>query len=309
VKSELIVVNKSRPKVSIGMPVYNGERYLPQALNSILSQTFQDYELIISDNASADATEKICKSYCAKDSRIQYYRNSENIGASNNYCRVFDLSKGAYFRWANHDDLFLPGSLARCVKVLDENPSVILAYPKTKLIDEKGNIISKYEDNMNLQSCRPSERFVKVWEQLGLVNIIYGLIRSEVIQKTALIGDFIGADPLFVSELSLHGKFQEIPEHLFFRRIHPDAYSSETDEKKMIQFYRPNKTLNFQMTNCRHICEAFAAVKRAKLDLAEQVKIYKYIGKMVNWRRREIAQELLNAVKYSINVGVYLKSF
>ena len=301
------MVNKSRPKVSIGMPVYNGERYLPQALDSILSQTFQDYELIISDNASTDATEDICMSYCAKDSRIRYHRNSENIGASNNYRRVFELSRGPYFRWANHDDLFAPESLARCVTVLDEDPSVILVYPKTKLIDENGNIISDYEDNMNLQSNRPSERFVKVSQQLGYVNIIYGLIRTEVIQKTALIGDFIGADPIFVAELSLHGKFQEIPEHLFFRRMHPDAYSSSTNEKKRIQFYRPNASENFQLTNCRHIFERSAAVKRAQLDLAEQVKLYTYIGKMAIWSRREIVQELLNAVKYAVNAGVNLK--
>jgi len=304
-----LVNNNSIPRVSIGMPVYNGERYLPQALDSILSQTFQDYELVISDNASTDATEKICKDYCAKDSRFQYYRNSENIGASNNYRRVFDLCIGPYFRWANHDDMFAPESLARCVKILDENPSVVLTYPKTKLIDENDAIISEYEDNLNLQSNRPCERFVKVSQQLGLVNIIYGLIRTEVLQKTALIGNFIGADPVFVAELSLHGKFQEIPEPLFFRRIHPDAYSSADDENKMVHFYKPEKTINFQMINCRNIYETFAAVKRAQIDLAEQIKIYTYIARMAIWRRREIVQEILNAVKYAINAGAKLKRF
>jgi glycosyltransferase involved in cell wall biosynthesis len=87
------------PRVSIGLPVFNGEKYLAEALDSILSQTYRDFKLIISDNASTDRTEQICREYAAKDRRIRYYRNEKNIGAPKNFNRVFELSSGKYFRW------------------------------------------------------------------------------------------------------------------------------------------------------------------------------------------------------------------
>src|SRR5207244_10480282 len=107
------------PRVSIGVPVYNGERYIAETLDSLLAQTFEDFELIISDNASHDRTEGICRAYAAKDSRIRYVRNSTNLGAARNYRLAVELSSGEYFRWANCDDLFAPTSLSRCVEVLD----------------------------------------------------------------------------------------------------------------------------------------------------------------------------------------------
>ena len=105
------VKTADRPRVSIGLPVYNGENFLEFALDSILGQTFQDFELIISDNASTDATESICRRYAAKDSRIRYYRNPNNQGAAQNYNRVFALARGEYFKWAAHDDVCKPNYL------------------------------------------------------------------------------------------------------------------------------------------------------------------------------------------------------
>src|SRR5436190_12174806 len=93
------------PIVSIGLPVFNGERYLRQALDSLLGQDFQDFELIISDNASTDRTAEICRAYVAKDRRIRYYRNESNIGSAPNYRRVFELARGEFFKWCSHDDV------------------------------------------------------------------------------------------------------------------------------------------------------------------------------------------------------------
>jgi glycosyltransferase involved in cell wall biosynthesis len=92
------------PKVSIGVPVFNGENYLAQALESILAQDFADFEVIISDNCSTDKTPEICTSFAKRDSRVKYFRNDSNIGASPNYNRTFELSRGEYFKWCAHDD-------------------------------------------------------------------------------------------------------------------------------------------------------------------------------------------------------------
>lgn len=197
-------VRGAMPRVSIGVPVYNGERYIAETLDSLLAQTFDDYELIICDNASTDGTGDICRAYAERDPRIRYVRNPENIGAAGNYRRALELSSCEYFRWANADDLFAPEGLARCVGVLDQDPSVVLTYPKTKFIDERGIVLSEYDDNLDLQSPKASERFLQVMDRLGYVNIIYGLMRTDVLRKTGLLRNFPRGDVPLVIELALY---------------------------------------------------------------------------------------------------------
>src|SRR5712671_2230439 len=112
-------ISKS-PRVSIGVAVYNGERFLSKTLDSLLAQTFEDLEIIICDNCSEDGTEHICRSYAASDNRIQYHRNSTNIGAPRNFNLVTTLSRGEYFKWSSADDLCAPVMIERCVEVLDQ---------------------------------------------------------------------------------------------------------------------------------------------------------------------------------------------
>src|SRR6516162_7514022 len=127
------------PRVSIGLPVYNGEKYIHLAVESLLQQDYTDFELIISDNASTDATQEICEELAAKDARIRYSRNATNVGASKNFNHVFEVSNGEFFTWAAHDDVHLPGFLRRCVDVLDQARStVVLVAPGTEIVDEKG---------------------------------------------------------------------------------------------------------------------------------------------------------------------------
>lgn len=182
------------PRVSIGVPVYNGERFVAETLDSLLAQTFEDFELIICDNASTDRTEQICRTYAGRDARIRYVRNAENLGAGRNFRRVLELSSGEYFRWANCDDLFAPEGLARCVEVLNREPSVVLTYPKTKLVDERGSVISEYEDGLHLQSLKASEHFAELYQKLRLVNVIYGLMRTDILRHTGLLRNFPGGD-------------------------------------------------------------------------------------------------------------------
>jgi glycosyltransferase involved in cell wall biosynthesis len=278
------------------MPVFNGERYISSALDSILAQTYTDFELIICDNASTDSTEKICREYLKRDERIKYFRNSRNIGASRNYTRVFKLSKGHYFRWANHDDLFAEESLARCIEILDHNNAVVLVYPKTKFINADGEIISEYKDNLNLQSSLASERFVLYWQQVGMINVIYGLIRSAILKKTALMGNFIGADITFVAELTLYGKFYEIPEFLFFRRIHQDAFCAQKDPGKLWAFYMPEKLERLQLSTCLHLWASFLAIRRSPLKISDKLILYRHFERMVRWNRWKILRELYNVI-------------
>src|SRR6267142_6107507 len=134
-----------QPKVSVGLPVYNGAEFLRAALDSILRQDYRDFELIISDNASTDGTRAICQQYAQGDKRIRYFRNESNGGAAENYRRVFELARGDYFNWATHDDIQLPGFLRRCAEVLDKAPtSVVLVAPRAEIIDAEGRKIEDW---------------------------------------------------------------------------------------------------------------------------------------------------------------------
>ena len=147
------------PRLSIGLPVYNGEEYLAESLDALLGQTYEDFELVISDNASTDATEDICRRYAALDPRIRYLRLPRNIGATPNHNRVFAESRGELFKWASHDDLYGRDLLRRCVEALDERPDVILAHAGQAVIDGDGRLKVPYEYGLATDSPCPPERF------------------------------------------------------------------------------------------------------------------------------------------------------
>jgi glycosyltransferase involved in cell wall biosynthesis len=133
------------PRVSIGLPVYNGEKYLAQAIQSALGQTYTDFELIISDNASTDGTQAICEQFAARDQRIQYHRLSENKGAALNFNHVFSLAKGEYFCWLAHDDKLAPDFLQEFVQVLESHPDTVLTYSNVLIIDENDAPITEFD--------------------------------------------------------------------------------------------------------------------------------------------------------------------
>jgi glycosyltransferase involved in cell wall biosynthesis len=125
------------PKLSIGIPVFNGQEFLPELLGSLLAQTFKDFEILICDNASSDRTPQICCEYERHDSRIHYIRNERNLEAIANYNRLFELSTAPLFKWAAHDDLHHEAYLNVCARLLEENPDINLAHTGTAFIDER----------------------------------------------------------------------------------------------------------------------------------------------------------------------------
>ncbi|QOV21219.1 glycosyltransferase family 2 protein [Anabaenopsis elenkinii] len=210
----------NQPKLSIGLPVYNGEKFLKSALDSLLAQTFADFELIISDNASTDQTEAICRAYAAQDQRIRYYRNPINLGCAPNFNRVFDLSVGEYFKWAAYDDLHAPEFLIKCVEVLDHNPQVILCHSHVYLIDENGSFLQPYNIQLKTDSPQPHERFHQLLSK-HLCYQLYGVIRAQALRKVPPMGSHGTADGILLLRIGLLGEFYEIPEYLFFARSHP----------------------------------------------------------------------------------------
>lgn len=212
------------PKLSIGFPVYNGEKYLRSALDSILQQDYTDFEIIISDNASQDSTGEICRRYAETDNRIRYQRLEVNQGAARNYKIVFEQARGEYFKWAAHDDVCLPGFLRRCVEVLDQAPpSVVLVAPRTEVIDENGNRMTTVIpiERLDTRHPRPHQRLADVLRTAQWAASQFGLFRSDALRKTRLLDPFFGSDYVLLAELALLGEIWEIPETLFQLRFHP----------------------------------------------------------------------------------------
>lgn len=280
-------MSNSKPHVSIGLPVFNGEKYLEEALDSILAQSYTGFELIISDNASTDHTQQICRAYAAKDSRIRYYRNENNLGATRNFNRVFELSSGEYFKWVAHDDVLAPEFLARCINVLTQNKSIVLCHSKTSLINEHGTLIGKYDYNVRIDSSKPHERF---GDLISMRNnawvLIFGLIRSSALRMTQLIGRYIGSDRNLLAEISLIGRMYEIPDYLFFRRRHSQAYVNKGHHgyQEKLDWWIESSARTWILPYWRNCLEYFKSVRRIPLRWSERQLCYSQI---VRWLIRE----------------------
>lgn len=212
-----------RPAVSVGIPVFNGENYLEEAIDCHLSQTFDDFELLISDNGSTDRTEEICRDFAASDPRVRYDRLPENRGAAANYNRLVHAARAPWFRWASHDDLAHATLLERLITHAESAPDAVLTYAKTVLVDADGTEIRKRDDNLDLRQSTPHERlsgFARGW---GMCNPVFGLIDKRRLLRTSLIGPYVGSDVTLLAELALQGQFHELPEHLFYRRVHAES--------------------------------------------------------------------------------------
>jgi glycosyltransferase involved in cell wall biosynthesis len=210
------------PTLSIGFPVRNGMPFLETSVGAILDQDYSSFELIISDNASTDGTRDLCERLARKDPRIRYFRNDANIGVARNFNRTFELARGRFFKWASHDDISLPGLPRRCVDTLAAaDPSVVLVYPRSAFINEAGERLPLNPGVLDLTSCRPEERLAVLLRNLTYTNALYGVFRSEVLQRTRLYLSFQGSDFVFFAEIAMLGRAVEIPEELFLRRLHP----------------------------------------------------------------------------------------
>jgi glycosyltransferase involved in cell wall biosynthesis len=277
-----VMHDEALPRVSIGLPVFNGERYLEQTLDNILEQTFVDFELVIGDNASTDRTQKICQAYVARDRRIRYYRNERNLGAAPNHNLVFGLSSAEYFKWAGYDDRIAPNFLEKCVGVLDNRPEVVLCMPQSGMIDENGRFLHWHEYVSNPTSPKAHKRFQNLVLNVESGNHVYGLMRASAIRKTGLHGSYPASDLVFLAELALYGQFHVIPEGLFFRRVHSEqstkgALSIERNRVLWFDTSRGNKIL---LPKWQYLIGYLRAIRNGPLSVYQRVFCY---AQMIRW--------------------------
>jgi glycosyltransferase involved in cell wall biosynthesis len=266
-------------KLSVGLPVRNGEKYLEQALQSLLDQSYSDFELIVSDNSSTDRTSSICRFFASRDERVRYFRNETNLGAAANFNRVFHLSSGEYFKWAAHDDVCGKEFLLRCVESLEADPSVILAYPRILWIDEEGNHIQAVPSRLAVTSPKPSIRFGNVMRVPNWCLPIFGVIRRMPLAMTSLMSS-VGSDHVVLADLSLHGRFHEVPEALFFHRRHDDRYvNSHQSMTEKAAWWDPASRSTAPMPKWHQFSRYMAAIGRGSLSTGERLACYGHVGR------------------------------
>ncbi|RME21246.1 MAG: glycosyltransferase [Candidatus Zixiibacteriota bacterium] len=298
-RSDCRVVNRMNkpPVISIGMPVYNGERYLEQTLECVLNQTFQDFELIISDNASTDRTQEICEEAARRDSRIRYIRQPENLGAPANYNKVLEPARGTYFKWAAANDLFDGSLVEKCIGILETHPEVVLCYPRSRLIDGEGKSLGDYEDGLHIMQDSPSERFQHVLSHLRLSNALNGVFRLSALRACRPVGLYLSSDVHLLAEMSLRGKFYELPETLFYRRMDQASSTVGRPQKELIAFHRPKDRSRSEATCWRLDLGHFEIVHRTPIQGKEKRRLYRYLLRKLVWDRRQLMAELLTCLK------------
>ncbi|MFJ8929811.1 glycosyltransferase family 2 protein [Streptomyces sp. NPDC102364] len=279
----------AHPRLSIGLPVYNGEEYLAESLDALLGQTYEDFELVISDNASTDATQDICRKYAAQDSRIRYIRLSRNVGATPNHNYVFTESRGELFKWASHDDLYARDLLRRCVEALDEHPEVILAHADQAVIDGDGQIKVPYEYTLATDSPRPPERFRSLLFEPG-GDDFYGVLRADALRRVNPLDSYHHADRTFVAEIALNGRFHQVPELLYFRRDHPTrAERANPSKRSRCVNLDPRRAGPLHPTPrllAEYVLGFVSAIRRAPLSAADRRACYGHLAAWMSNRTR-----------------------
>jgi hypothetical protein len=223
---------KGQPTISIGLPVFNGEHYLEKAIESILAQSYGNFELILSDNASSDSTAEICARFEALDDRVQFERNTVNVGAAANFNRVVHRARGRYFRWAAHDDLLRETYLQRTLAALEAAPEAIASHSCVAFIDQDDHIVG--DDPFPLRhvgSSQATERFADTVLIPHWSFWAFSLIRTEALLRTGLIGAYTSSDRVLIAQLALLGRFIEVPEVLFLSRDHPERALKRVPER------------------------------------------------------------------------------
>jgi glycosyltransferase involved in cell wall biosynthesis len=278
------------PRLSVGLPVYNGEKYLTQSLDALLGQTYTDFELIISDNASTDGTADICRAYMRQDDRIRYFRQPRNLGASPNHDFVFRQARGEFFKWTASDDLYARTLFERCVKALDDHPEAVLVHCWTAAIDGYDKVIQALDYPLATNSPYPAVRFRSMLfgngdQDYGLIRADdqYGFMRVEMLRRVPPQDSYYHSDRTQMTEIALHGPFHQVPEWLYFRRDHSDRPQHATptvrgwcvnqDPRRADKWKNPTALLVAEF-----VWGYVAGIRRAPLSGAERRQCYRVLA-------------------------------
>lgn len=288
-----------QPLVSIGLPIYNEERFVAKTLDSLLAQDYLNFEIIISDNASTDRTSEICESYAKKDSRIRYFRNDENVGLSENTNRAFAPSKGKYFMLIGGHDLWDAHFISACILELERDPNTVVAFGCPICIDLDDRPVDSalaLTDNVDTRGLKPADRLCRIAFSAVSFWPICGILRSDAWRKCAPFFEGSGPDLVMLAKLSLEGEFHCAPSALFYFRttsVHKNLTPRENISRLITPESRRNKKWIMSFPFTFHCLEMSKVVARARISFYDKLRLM-HIAFSGWWR--VIAKEFIDAV-------------
>jgi hypothetical protein len=279
------------PLITVGLPVYNGAGLLGAAIDSILAQDLQDFEIVISDNASTDGTPELCEAYARADGRIRVFRQARNLGAPANWNFVARQARGTYFKWASASDLCAPRLLGACVERLSAEPDAVLAYPRTIYIDNDGQPIGSSKRDLEILESCPVARFKRVSAGLSINNAQQGLIRRSALIATRLDRPYPGGDLVLMAELALLGKFVLVPEQLLLRRASPEHWTANRSTSDLDRMFWPAGAPRLRMVHVRRHLDYLRTALTAKMPLRARIEAARFALKHAYWSRGVIGAD------------------
>jgi len=275
------------------MPVYNSAAWLETSISSLLAQTYGDFELIVSDNASNDGTVDLCARLAAQDRRIRFVRQPRNIGANRNYLAVQRLARGQYFKWAASNDWCAPTFLQRCVAALENDSAAVLATPLAYTFEQDLRDARPYEFELELNADSAVDRFRQYFLQTsGLNNAMNGVLRTAVLQSCQPLGVFGQADIVLMAELAMHGKFVQVRERLFYRRIAPAAATSFRTPREAELHLAPESRAPLRWQRWKYHWNIVRAVARTIPFGTQQLRALEFALRSMYWARRELIADV-----------------
>jgi glycosyltransferase involved in cell wall biosynthesis len=292
----------SKPLVSVGLPVHNGERFLVDALDSLLSQDLEDIEVIISDNASVDSTAAIAQHYRTRDARVRYVRHAQQRGAAFNFNYVARAASGRYFKWAAHDDVCAPAFLSTCVAALEADRGVVLAYPLASEIDEKGARLRDFPAYRFADERRPSDRVRSFLRERPACLEVYGVMRRRALLETGMIGPFSSSDGVLLLEMMLRGRFELVPERSFFCRTHADRSLIRYRGSRR-QWYDASAAPGRGFPEWRLTAELLRGVQRAPIARTERARALRHVGVWALAKSPSLLRDVAATAKATLGRG------
>ena len=285
-------------RVSIGLPVFNGENFLEDAIRSVLAQTMDELELVICDNASTDRTETICRDYAARDPRVRYHRNPRNLGAAPNYNRTFELATAPLFKWLSHDDRLQPGYLAATVAELDRHPEAVLAHTVVDYIDAQGAVFAQYDSGLDhADAPDPAQRFAAMVLRSHSCVDFFGLVRRSALEGSLLHASFHGADRAFLAQMALRGRLIQLKEPLVQMREHGARYTRRQGvDAKARRLWHDSSGKGASSLPTLDLYRAYwRLVRQERLAPAERRRCQAVLARwwVVNWNAVRVATDAL----------------
>lgn len=258
-----------KPTVSVGVPVFNGEKSILRCLSGLQSQTFQSFEVIILDNCSTDRTQEICLNFVKNYRNFTYLRNQINIGGAANLNKALESAKGEYFMWAAHDDFHNPEFIESCVKLMSANPSAVLCNTGINVcIDSVYDITFRVTMKTFTNIQNRVDRFKEVYLRFPSPSF-YGLYRTDLIRQIRNIQPIVGAEFPWALELSLLGNFVSSDSFDFYY-INSRTEMNNHEFRVTNQYPIFSKFQNYISRKLTYII----IVSQSKLSITEKIELY-----------------------------------